>query len=147
MCKLELEEYLKSTKDALSQGSEGQLDIDKDSIAYKPLINCLERYGNIYKQLGIRVFVNIGKNVVIFPGDEQLKANYKIFKRNYKSQIEIGNPSYTKRLEIYNLLFRPRFREIYNDYLMNNKYNKDAKIYTAEYTKGGKGRKQTKRRL
>ena len=95
----ELSAYLNLTSNALRQGFKGQLYIDKDSKEYKPLIDCLEQFGNIYEVLCIGIFVNDLLNELIFPSQLQNKSNFNIFITNSTEQLKSKNPEYINKKE------------------------------------------------
>jgi len=77
------------------------------------LKNCLKSYGDIYEQLGIKIFVN-PKGKIFFPDEARIKANFNVHISN--GFLNNRNLSMDEMTNLYNILWVTELRERYNEY-------------------------------
>lgn len=117
------------------------------------LLQCLKKYGDIYKQLGIELYVNPKTKQIIFPDNSRIQANFNLFIQNNNfdtispREIDINN----HKLMMYTILLNDKLRKKYNEFYYSNGFGEAESLMPKEYgiarimgKEGGK-RKKTKR--
>lgn len=127
---------------------------------YIKLGNCLKKYGDMYKKVGIELYVNPKTKQIIFPDNQRIIANYNLF-LNDIATIELQSPKEEKKLDekinIYQILLNDKLREVYNDFYQNAGFSELESIMPKEYgiarimgpnieKDGGKRRRKTNKR-
>lgn len=124
------------------------------------LFNCLKKYGDIYKQLGIELYVNPKTKNIIFPNNARIQSNLNLFLR--ETDFDAMSPKNLKefdyKLMLYNILLNDNLRQKYNDFYYSVGVSELESIMPKEYgiarimgkedekTGGRKRKRKTKRR-
>lgn len=120
------------------------------------LFNCLKKYGDIYKQLGIELYVNPKTKQVTFPDNTRIQSSLNLFLR--ENNLDANSPKesnvFDHKLTLYNLLLNDNLRKKYNEFYYSVGFSELESIMPKEYgiarimgqeeSKGGK-RKKNKR--
>lgn len=112
---------------------------------------CLKKYGDIYKKLGIELYVNPKTKSIYFPDNERIMSNYNLF-LNDIGTFEPKSPKEEniiyEKISLYQILLQEKMREVYNDFYKNNEFSElESIIHTNTNNNGGKKRKTIKNRL
>ena len=98
--------------------------------------NCLKQYGDIYKKLGIELYVNPRSKQIAFPTQERIASNYNLFLRN----IGVTDPATPKedngrdeKISMYQLLLNEPLREVYNSFYQSSGFSELDSILPKEY--------------
>jgi hypothetical protein len=82
------------------------------------LINCLKKYGDIYKQLNIELYVNPKTKAIIFPDNARIQSNLNLFLReNNFDEKDFENLEY--KLMLFNILLNDNLRKRYNKFYLD----------------------------
>jgi len=123
------------------------------------LFECLKKYGDIYKKLGIELYVNPKTNQVIFPDNSRIQSNFNLFIQDNNfdtiSPREIDNINH--KLMLYNILLNDKLRKKYNEFYYSSDFAEVESIMPKEYgiarimgketeKEGGKRKKGGKRK-
>ena len=117
--------------------------------------NCLKKYGDIYKKLGIELYVNPRSKQITFPTQERIVSNYSLFLRS----IGTADPASPKednirgeKINLYQMLLNEPLREVYNSFYQSSGFSdidsmmpKDygiAKLMGSNATGGKRGQKR-----
>ena len=117
------------------------------------LFECLKKYGDIYKQLGIELYVNPKTNQIIFPDNNRIQASLNLFIRENNfvtsSQKELNDLQI--KLNLFNILLNDSLRKKYNEFYYAHGFSELDSIKPKEYgiarimgkekSKGGKSKK------
>jgi hypothetical protein len=111
-------------------------DKSKVDNAYMNIVNCLQKYGDMYKKVGIELYVNPKTNQILFPDIERILSNYNLFLN------EIGlndttsseeNDVIDNKIKIYQILLNDNLREIYNNFYKSSGFSELESIMPKEY--------------
>lgn len=99
------------------------------------LFNCLKKYGDIYKELGIELYVNPKTKEIIFPDINRIQSNFNLF-LNYdnfdkSSPEELENLNH--KLMLYNILLNDKFRQKYNQFYNSSGFADVESLMPKEY--------------
>lgn len=131
-------------------------DLDK---AHIKVGNCLKKNGDIYKKLGIELYVNPKTKQIIFPNYQRVLSNYNLF----LNELGTTSPASPKddnirdeKIILYQILLDEKLREVYNEFYQSYGFSELESIMPKEYgiarlmgppaKEGGKRNKKTKRR-
>jgi hypothetical protein len=135
---------------------------DKHQIdnAHMNIANCLQKYGDMYKTVGIELYVNPKTKQILFPDHQRIISNYNIF----LNEIGLNEATSQKdteivdnKIKIYQILLNDKLREIYNEFYQSAGFSDLDSIMPKEYgisrllniennTKGGKRMKSINKR-
>jgi len=125
--------------------------------AHMKLGDCLKQYGDMYKKVGIELYVNPKTKEIIFPDNQRITANYNMFLNGY-SPFNLQTPKeesiYDEKIIIYQILLNEKLREVYNNFYRNEGFSEKESILPKEYgitrlmgpeieNNGGKRKKKT----
>jgi len=128
--------------------------------AHVNVANCLQKYGDIYKTVGIELYVNPKTKEILFPDHQRILSNYNVF----LNQIGLNEPTSPKdsneidnKIKLYQILLNDKLREIYNEFYQSAGFSELESIMPKEYgiarimgkntdKYGGKKRKKTQKR-
>lgn len=116
------------------------------------LFECLKKYGDIYKQLGIELYVNPKTNQIAFPDNARIQSNLNMFLR--KTDMTEQTDALNHKLMLFNLLLNDTLRQKYNDFYYSYGFSELESVMPKEYgiarilgkeeSKGGKQKKNKK---
>lgn len=134
---------------------------NEKKIALMRVGNCLKKYGDMYKRVGIELYVNPKTKEIYFPDHDRIQANFNVFLNEIGSNNTIINSTSAakneneriEKLVIYQILLNDKLREVYNHFYKQQGFSELESIMPKEYgiarimgsEKGGKKRK-TKRK-
>lgn len=81
------------------------------------LFNCLKKYGDIYKQLGIELYVNPRTKQIIFPDNTRIQSSLNVFLR--ETNFDTASPKELNNLDLKLMMFNI----LLNDNLRKNIMN------------------------
>lgn len=125
--------------------------------AHVNVANCLQKYGDIYKTVGIELYVNPKTKQILFPDHQRILANYNVF----LNEIGLKEPISPKdsdvidnKIKLYQILLNDKLREIYNEFYQSAGFSELESIMPKEYgiarilnnKTGGKKRKINNKR-
>jgi hypothetical protein len=129
--------------------------VDKSS---KDMVQCLTQYGDIYKKLGIELYVNPNTKQILFPDNLRIQANFHKYLRdvNIDSQEAETTKIHVENVMLYKILLDDILKQIYDQYygstgvadkdsLQPKKYGID-KLMESNKSSGGKQMRKTKRK-
>lgn len=129
--------------------------------AYMKLGDCLKKYGDMYKKVGIELYVNPKTKEIIFPNNQRIIANYNVFLNDigmlHLQSTEEEN-FIDEKINIYEILLNDKLREVYNDFYKKEGFSEQESIMPKEYgiarimgpnieKNGGKRRRKTNKKL
>jgi len=124
-CIIELINYMKQQQTPL-------FDPNKKDEPYSKLFKCLQQYGDIYKKIGIELFVNPKTKQILFPDNQRIQANLNEYLRN----VKIDNSS-TKLIKtnimLYNILLNDYLRNLYNEFYPSYGFSDADSIQPKQY--------------
>lgn len=104
--------------------------------AYMNVANCLQKYGDMYKTVGIELYVNPKTKEILFPDHQRILSNYNVF----LNQIGLNEPTSPKdsneidnKIKLYQILLNDKLREIYNDFYQSAGFSELESIMPKEY--------------
>lgn len=104
--------------------------------AHMNVANCLQKYGDMYKIVGIELYVNPKTKQILFPDHQRIISNYNLF----LNEIGINEPTSQKDIEIvdnkikiYQILLNDKLREIYNEFYQSAGFSDLESIMPKEY--------------
>ena len=123
------------------------------------LFNCLKKYGDIYKKLGIELYVNPKTKQIIFPDNARIQSNLNLFIQdtNFDTKSEREENNTNDKLMLYNILLNDKLRNKYNEFYYSTGFAEDGSLIPKEYgiarimgketeKEGGKRKKRKKRK-
>jgi hypothetical protein len=123
-----LEELSNFNKKQSKNDKEKENDLDK-------LFNCLKKYGDIYKKLGIELYVNPKTQQITFPSNPQIQSNLNLYLNtidfNTKSP-KTGNKQ-EENLMLFNILLNDKLRNAYNDFYYSNNFAELESLLPKKY--------------
>lgn len=139
-CTVELINYMKDTKIKM-------YNPNIDSKSNDKLFECLKQYGDIYKKLGIELFVNEKTKQAVFPTNEGIRANLNLYLSNVDTN-KISKESIEETMMLYDVLLNDKLREKYNEFYYSNGFGDLDSLQPKEYgiarILGGKKRRTNK---
>jgi len=135
-------------------------DESKLDKAYMNVANCLKKYGDMYKTVGIELYVNPKTKQILFPDHQRILSNYNVF----LNEIGLNEPTspgdsdeIDNKIKVYQILLNDKLREIYNEFYQSAEFSELESIMPKEYgiarimgkntdKYGGKKRKKTQKR-
>ena len=96
--------------------------------------DCLKKYGDIYKQLDIELYV-LPNKTVIFPDSSRINAHFNIFLRNYQvdpKTITIRREQ-EKKLKLFDFILHDIYREVYNEFYYSNGFSTSESLKQKTY--------------
>lgn len=123
--------------------------------AYMKLGNCLRKYGDMYKKVGIELYVNPKTKQIIFPDNQRIISNYNVFLNDIATFDTKEEKNIDEKINIYQILLNSKLREVYNDFYQSAGFSELESIMPKEYgiskimgtninKNGGKKRKTNK---
>jgi len=104
--------------------------------AHMNVANCLQKYGDIYKTVGIELYVNPKTKQILFPDHQRILSNYNVF----LNEIGLSEPTSPKdsdvidnKIKVYQILLNDKLREIYNDFYQSAGFSELESIMPKEY--------------
>jgi hypothetical protein len=104
--------------------------------AHMNVANCLQKYGDMYKIVGIELYVNPKTKQIIFPDHQRIISNYNIL----LNEIGLNEPTSPKdsdiidnKIKIYQILLNDKLREIYNEFYQSAGFSELESIMPKEY--------------
>jgi len=95
--------------------------------AHQSFVQCLKQYGDIYKKLGIELYVNPTTNKITFPDNQRIQSNLNEYMRkiadNDANNIDMSSD---ETLMLYNVLLNDSLRNAYNDFYVSEGYAKNV---------------------
>lgn len=99
------------------------------------LFDCLKKYGDIYKELGIELYINPKTKQAIFPDNARIQSNLNLFLENNNfdttSPREDDNINY--KLMLYSILLNDNLRKKYNEFYYSNGFAESESLLPKEY--------------
>jgi len=118
------------------------------------LFYCLKKYGDIYKQLGIELYVNPKTKQIIFPDNTRIQSNFNLFLQdnNFDTASPREADKLNHKLMLYSILLSDNLRKKYNEFYYSSGFAQLESLMPKEYgiarimgkeegKKGGKIRK------
>jgi hypothetical protein len=99
------------------------------------LFKCLMRYGDIYKQLNIELYVNPKTKLVVFPNMQRIQSNFNL----YLKSINTTNPTFEerdemdKKLMLYDILLHEKLKEKYDEFYYSYGFSDLDSLQPKEY--------------
>ena len=99
------------------------------------LFDCLMRYGDIYKQLNIELYVNPKTNIITFPDMQRIQSSFNIFLKN----INTNNPTPEEKDEmydkfaLYDILLHQKLKEKYDEFYYSSGFSDIDSLEPKEY--------------
>lgn len=124
---------------------------NEKQVAKKNVGNCLKKFGDMYKKVGIELYVNPKTKQIIFPDHERILANYNLFLDDIGIN-QTNSPYINELIDIYQILLNDKLREVYNDFYKMSGFAELESIMPKEYgiarilgrnIDGGKKRRKT----
>ena len=142
-CTLELINYMKDKKNQMYNPNVPDESNDK-------LFECLKQYGDIYKKLGIELYINEKTKQAVFPTNEGVRANLNLYLTNVDTN-KVSKESIEETMMLYDILLNEKLREKYNEFYYSNGFGDLESLKPKEYgiqrlLKGGKKRRTKKRK-
>lgn len=99
--------------------------------AHKSFMQCLRQYGDIYKKLGIELYVNPNTNKITFPDNQRIQANLNEYMRKIAdNEITNTDTSFDKTQDdniiLYNVLLNDSLRDAYNEFYVSEGFVKNG---------------------
>ena len=96
--------------------------------------NCLRKFGDIYKQLDIELYVLPNKKV-IFPDSSRINAHFNIFLRNYQVNPKTAKivREQEKKLKLFDFILHDIYREVYNEFYYLNGFSTSDSLTEKSY--------------
>ena len=110
-----LEELSKINKKFMKDDKEKEQDIDN-------LFNCLKKYGDIYKNLDIELYVNPKTQKIIFPNNTQIQSKLNLYldKIDFNTKSPRVENNQDEKLMLFNILLNDKLRNEYNNFYYSN---------------------------
>lgn len=139
----------------ISKMSDSYIDKNVKDKNVDDLFNCLKKYGDIYKQLNIELYVNPKTKQAIFPDNARIQSNLNIFLKETDFDTAVS-PKKLKELDyklmLYNILLNDNLRQKYNEFYYSVGFSELNSVMPKEYgisrimgkeeqTNGGRKRK------
>jgi hypothetical protein len=141
-CALELINYMKDKKNQM-------YNPNIDSKSNDKLFECLKQYGDIYKKLGIELYINEKTKQAVFPTNEGIRANLNLYLSNTETN-KVSKESIEETMMLYDVLLNDKLREKYNEFYYSNGFGDLDSLKPKEYgiarILGGKRRRTNKRK-
>ena len=141
-CVVELIKYMKDKKNQLYNPNVDIKSNDK-------LFECLKQYGDIYKKLGIELYINEKTKQAAFPTNEGIRANLNLYLSNVDTD-NVSKESIEETMMLYDILLNDKLREKYNEFYYSNGFGDLESLQPKEYgiarILGGKRRRTNKRK-
>lgn len=129
--------------------------------AHMKLGDCLKQYGDMYKKVGIELYVNPKTKEIIFPDNQRIISNYNVFLNDigtFNTQSPEEESIYDEKIKIYQILLNEKLRQVYNNFYENQGFSEQESIMPKEYgiarimgpnmgKDGGKKRRKTNKKL
>lgn len=99
------------------------------------LFKCLMRYGDIYKQLNIELYVNPKTKLIVFPDMQRIQANFN----QYLRSVNTKNPTFEERdemddkLMLYDILLHEKLKEKYDEFYYSYGFSELDSLQPKEY--------------
>jgi hypothetical protein len=120
-----------------------------DSKSNDKLFECLKQYGDIYKKLGIELYINEKTKQAVFPTNEGIRSNLNLYLSNVDPN-KVSKESIEETMMLYDILLNDKLREKYNEFYYSNGFGDLDSLKPKEYgiarILGGKIRRTHKRR-
>ena len=140
-CTLELINYMKDKKNQMYNPNVDDKSNDK-------LFECLKQYGDIYKKLGIELYINEKTKQAVFPTNEGIRANLNLYLTHVDTD-KVSKESIEETMMLYDILLNDKLREKYNEFYYSNGFGDLDSLKPKEYgiqrLLGGKRRRTNKR--
>ena len=141
-CTLELINYMKDKKNQMYNPNVYDESNDK-------LFECLKQYGDIYKKLGIELYINEKTKQAVFPTNDGVRANLNLYLSNVDTN-KVSKESIEETMMLYDILLNDKLREKYNEFYYSDGFSDLESLKPKEYgiqrlLKGGKRRRTKKR--
>jgi len=121
------------------------IDTEEEEVALQNLLQALSKYGDIYKKLKMKPYVNPTTKKLLFPNNQRIYSNYNLF---LKSQ-DVDNFD-DEKVELFNIMFNIQLRRFYNSTYRSvadkSSLEEDDRGIVALMNKGGKTRRKKIRR-
>ena len=126
--------------------------------AFMKVVNCLKTYGDMYKKIGIELYVNPKTYQIYYPDNARIQANYNLFLEKIGHNKNLINENMTQddneKIQMFNILLNDKLREIYNQYYQSYGFSDIESLKPKEYgiarimgpDVGGKKTRKIKRR-
>jgi hypothetical protein len=99
------------------------------------LFNCLKKYGDIYKKLGIELYVNPTTKQILFPDNQRIQSNFNLYLENI--DVDTDSPKINNIQEdniiLYNILLNDKLRKMYNDFYYSYGFSESGSLEPKEY--------------
>ena len=141
-CAVELINYMKDKKNQMYNPNVPDESNDK-------LFECLKQYGDIYKKLGIELYINEKTKQAVFPTNDGVRANLNLYLTNVDTN-KVSKESIEETMMLYDILLNEKLREKYNEFYYSNGFGDLDSLKPKEYgiarILGGKRRRTNKRK-
>ena len=99
------------------------------------LFNCLKKYGDIYKKLGIELYVNPKTKAVQFPDNQRIQSNLNVYLEEIDPDTTSPkiNTEQEEKFKLYNILLNDKMRKMYNDFYYSKGFSELDSISPKEY--------------
>lgn len=98
--------------------------------AHKSFMQCLRQYGDIYKRLGIELYVNPNTNKITFPDNQRIQSNLNEYMRKIADNDVTNTDTSSDKMQddnimLYNVLLNDSLRNAYNDFYVSEGFAKN----------------------
>jgi len=99
------------------------------------LFDCLKKYGDIYKKLGIELYVNPKTKQITFPDNSRIQSNFNLFVKetNFETYSPREFDDINYKLMLYNILLNDNLRKKYNDFYYSSDFGELESLMPKEY--------------
>jgi hypothetical protein len=99
--------------------------------AHQNFVQCLKQYGDIYKKLGIELYVNSNTNKITFPDNQRIQSNLNEYMRKIADDETINSETSSAKTQddnimLYNVLLNDSLRNAYNDFYVSDEFAKNG---------------------
>jgi hypothetical protein len=99
------------------------------------LFDCLKKYGDIYKQLNIELYVNPKTKQIIFPDNSRIQSNFNLFIQD--NNLDTSSPreadKINNKLMLYSILLNDNLRKKYNEFYYSSDFAELESVMPKEY--------------
>ena len=121
-CINELSNYMKTKQNIYST---------KQEQVRQNMIQCLKKqYGDIYKKLGIELYVNSKTNKIMLPDIQRIQSKLNEYLRQENTS---SDKTLEKNMMLYNILLTDSLRNIYNEFYVSEGLAEKSSIIPKEY--------------
>jgi len=106
---------------------------DATEKAHISFVQCLKQYGDIYKKLGIELYVNPTTNKITFPDNQRIQSNLNEYMRKIADDEATNTGTSSDKTQdetitLYNVLLHDYLRNAYNEFYISEGYAKNDQL-------------------